>query len=617
VFESYDALVEWLQSGERGLIGEEERNVPEAYAESEDARSSDDDGNTPSSQPRNCNAGNGNGNDKNGGKKDDPPKPPSSSSSSSSSSEDDRPKSLILPWYQVPPRMSHKERKRLYGDLSKIKAYRERFNHPPVVGRGVEEDDARRREELRVMQEEEKRQQEEQRRQTQLGNRPRNGYTFRRDTAPSPERSTPPSPPGRGQQMRSALQTQPTSGRGQQSRSTLQSQLENSLENNWGFRQSPSPSPPGSRQGSPPLSPPPPGFIRCPDCTVNNRDITTSCGTCGMPWPAAPAPGSQARGIVPYDRQPDALFGDEVFTYSDDEDDDDMYVMTGGAGPAGTVDAGGDPDPIPATERTRLQNAREAALYDAALREGRDKDRQQTALLNGQDVPESQPYFYDPELDAEHITVAQEAERRETIHREGILDARRAKVVRGLLARHSDPERQQWTVTFDRALAQRFEDPSEATMLRRIEETRYNTRYNGLRWPEDGMTGWPDAFDAEFRQYILDATRYLEQRDVFGNLAEQSDAEDPGDETETETATQPSTPRTQTPNWVADGNEGRLDRLQWLRAQCEQAEDEGRTFPESLPGWNNMTRNRRRHIRGDLGFLKDQRRIAKGKNKAI
>jgi hypothetical protein len=121
-------------------------------------------------------------------------------------------------------------------------------------------------------------------------------------------------------------------------------------------------------------------------------------------------------------------------------------------------------------------------------------------------------------------------------------------------------------------------------MLRRIEETRYNTRYNGLRWPEDGMTGWPDAFDAEFRQYILDATRYLEQRDVFGNLAEQSDAEDPGDETETETATQPSTPRTQTPNWVADGNEGRLDRLQWLRAQCEQAEDEGRTFPESLPG---------------------------------
>jgi hypothetical protein len=182
----------------------------------------------------------------------------------SSSSEDDRPKSLILPWYQVPPRMSHKERKRLCGDLSKIKAYRERFNHPPVIGRGV--DNARQREELRMGQEEEKRQQEEQRRQTQLGNRPWNGYTFRRDTAPSPERSPPPSPPGRGQQ----------------SRSTLQSRLENSLESNWGFRQNPSPSPPGSRQESLPLSPPPPGFIRCPDCTVNNRDTTTSCGTCGM-----------------------------------------------------------------------------------------------------------------------------------------------------------------------------------------------------------------------------------------------------------------------------------------------------------------------------------------------
>jgi hypothetical protein len=44
-------------------------------------------------------------------------------------------------------------------------------------------------------------------------------------------------------------------------------------------------------------------------------------------------------------------------------------------------------------------------------------------------------------------------------------------------------------LTFDRAFAQRFKDPSEATMLRRIEETRYNTRYNGLRWPENGMTG--------------------------------------------------------------------------------------------------------------------------------
>jgi hypothetical protein len=417
------------------------------------------------------------------------------------------------------------------------------------------------------------------------------------------------------------------------------------------------------------------------------------------------------------------------------------------------------------------------------LREGRDKDRQQTALLNGQDVPESQPYFYDPELNAEHITVAQEAERRETIHREEILDARRAKVVRGLLARHSDPERTQynedewllqlrdWQAEYppesetpfpgmipgydllnqalytqlvqdirqmqlnvqaglratqqalrrtrtgaqrlawltrlaeleanaakeseefpknvpgfanldavqqtqleaDIAAMQRLtnddgndqinnapsgpaprSDAKSQNKLRALLEKQAKQQYlenvdaarrevetaghafpngapgwddldeaeqNRFRWAihtiQDGMTGWPDAFDAEFRQYILNATRYLEQRDVFGNLAEQSDAEDPGDETETETATQPSTPRTQTPNWVADGNEGRLDRLQWLRAQCEQAEDEGRTFPESLPGWNNMTGNRRRHIRGDLGFLKDQRRIAKGKNKAI
>jgi hypothetical protein len=563
VFESYDALVEWLQSGERGLIGEEERNVPEAYAESEDARSSDDDGNTPSSQPRNCNAGNGNGNDKNGGKKDDPPKPPSSSSSSSSSSEDDRPKSLILPWYQVPPRMSHKERKRLYGDLSKIKAYRERFNHPPVVGRGVEEDDARRREELRVMQEEEKRQQEEQRRQTQLGNRPRNGYTFRRDTAPSPERSTPPSPPGRGQQMRSALQTQPTSGRGQQSRSTLQSQLENSLENNWGFRQSPSPSPPGSRQGSPPLSPPPPGFIRCPDCTVNNRDITTSCGTCGMPWPAAPAPGSQARGIVPYDRQPDALFGDEVFTYSDDEDDDDMYVMTGGAGPAGTVDAGGDPDPIPATERTRLQNAREAALYDAALREGRDKDRQQTALLNGQDVPESQPYFYDPELDAEHITVAQEAERRETIHREGILDARRAKVVRGLLARHSDPERTQY-------------NEDEWLLQLRDWQAEYPPE---SETPFPGMIPGYDLLNQALYTQLVQDIRQM-QLNVQAGLR----------------ATQQALRRTRTG----------AQRLAWLTRLAEleaNAAKESEEFPKNVPGFANLDAVQQTQLEADIAAM--------------
>jgi hypothetical protein len=57
-------------------------------------------------------------------------------------------------------------------------------------------------------------------------------------------------------------------------------------------------------------------------------------------------------------------------------------------------------------------------------------------------------------------------------------------------------------------------------MLRQIEGTRYHTLYNGRRWPEDGIIDWPYEVNKELRQYVLDATWYLEQREVFKDLAD-------------------------------------------------------------------------------------------------
>jgi hypothetical protein len=93
--------------------------------------------------------------------------------------------------------------------------------------------------------------------------------------------------------------------------------------------------------------------------------------------------------------QDTSTFGMTTVTYrpGNGDDDEDEYMCTGVAGPAGTLNDNGEPVPIPEAEVTRLLNAREAAYGADSMREANERERRETAELNNQRVPASQPYY--------------------------------------------------------------------------------------------------------------------------------------------------------------------------------------------------------------------------------
>ena len=88
-------------------------------------------------------------------------------------------------------------------------------------------------------------------------------------------------------------------------------------------------------------------------------------------------------------------------------------MCTGAAGPAGTLDDTGEPVAIPEDERRRLLDAREAANEADSMREANERERRETAGLNNQRVPTSQPYYND-------LTPRQVAENQESLDRERV-----------------------------------------------------------------------------------------------------------------------------------------------------------------------------------------------------
>jgi hypothetical protein len=362
VFKDYEEFEAWLAQHDAGVgekgESERERRVPGPYVESESEHNGDD-GNTPSSGPGNGNGndhgdgdGDGHGNDgpRNGGRDDAPPKADSSSSSLDSDDPDPRPKSSILPDYLVPPRLPRAERRRMYGG---------RITTQKKPSEGLSLFDRLYAESINGSQE-------------------------------------PPSGPKPGSGPSSLRTAQIQSGRrAPRPRSQLEIDLKNSDEHGWGFRYSPPSSPESSQSTSPPAK----GYVRCPTCTLYSLASSASCEACGTPWPLAPVPRSQARGVVAHDQRPDTLFGSSLIDYksgprrwispkykgSNDEDDEplpegpDRYICTGAAGSAGTLDDNGEPVAILYEERTRLLNARETLRDADSLREARERERRPTA----------------------------------------------------------------------------------------------------------------------------------------------------------------------------------------------------------------------------------------------
>ncbi|KAI4614196.1 uncharacterized protein J4E87_009593 [Alternaria ethzedia] len=141
---------------------------------------------------------------------------------------------------------------------------------------------------------------------------------------------------------------------------------------------------------------------RCPLCHFDSPSTSPFCTTCLTPYPPGPSPRSHAQGIVPYDKSPDIytspVDGQQatLLTYTSNQDPDESYLFTGGAGPPGTITPSGTHVAITPDERRRLLRAREQAWENDSLREARDQERREMARQNGVQIPQgNQPYFSD------------------------------------------------------------------------------------------------------------------------------------------------------------------------------------------------------------------------------
>ncbi|EFQ90462.1 hypothetical protein PTT_12906 [Pyrenophora teres f. teres 0-1] len=358
--------------------------------------------------------------------------------------------------------------------------------------------------------------------------------------------------------------------------------------------------------------------IICPNCATRHLTETTSCENCGTPWPPKPAPKSQARYIVRDIRKPDVIHFPAtdyckardftLVTYARQEckvrkpgekSDDEGFTMTGGAGPAGTLDVDGTPFDIPEEERTRLLEDARVQKEEGAHREANERRRKNRARSNGLDYPGSQPYYDEcgPPMSAEEVTkqtpkvdrgtkksqkpktdkdkmektkniikriwkeqciagIAQQylnlvAElQREAIAQgrafpEGITgwdemneaeqqrvrratraieeNERRSSSATGQATTHAandsqveETQEQQQVLKIDEALVARFENGSNASIVQQLAEERTHMVVTGHCWPDD-IIGWADDYSDEERNFVLEATRYLEQKEAIEN----------------------------------------------------------------------------------------------------
>ncbi|KAI4605785.1 hypothetical protein J4E83_010448 [Alternaria metachromatica] len=167
-------------------------------------------------------------------------------------------------------------------------------------------------------------------------------------------------------------------------------------------RDAPNAKTPGKHSNAQSRTQPTPRTTRCPLCHFDSPSSSPFCTTCLTPYPPGPAPKSHAQGIVSYDKSPDiytsTIDGQQatLLTYTSNDDADESYLCTGGAGPPGTITLSGSHVAITTHERRRLLRARQQAWKDDSLREAREQERREMARQNGVQIPEhNAPYFSD------------------------------------------------------------------------------------------------------------------------------------------------------------------------------------------------------------------------------
>ncbi|EDU49658.1 hypothetical protein PtrSN002B_009426 [Pyrenophora tritici-repentis] len=318
-------------------------------------------------------------------------------------------------------------------------------------------------------------------------------------------------------------------------------------------------------------------YIIFPTCSSRHSTETTFCEHCGTPWPPKPAPKSEARSIMRNNPYPDTMHLPGSYLspkyqkgpldatlvtraerkwwdirQPDEEFDEEAFMMTGGAGPAGTLDVDGTPIYIPEEERERLLADKRMQEANFAAREHIAMRRKNFARLNGLNYPTSQPYFdelgsyvpteqvrentpekpYIPEGECMTDTaqellnnvakLREEAVAQGRVFPEGItgwdeMGEAVQEHVRWATRLIEENERRSSSAADQATTQQQIPQIDKAfgfdAELQKLDDQRIRMLYDGYCWPED-LIGWAGYSDAD-RNLIWEATLYLEHKEAM------------------------------------------------------------------------------------------------------
>ncbi|KAF1831642.1 hypothetical protein BDW02DRAFT_42195 [Decorospora gaudefroyi] len=286
-----------------------------------------------------------------------------------------------------------------------------------------------------------------------------------------------------------------------------------------GNKEAAAPLPPSSKAQNP---------LRCPICHYNDTYNAICCNLCGTSWP----PTSEAHGSVPYPQEPDRLFHTQpaiktpLVTYEPNAQNlkpaktrEEEPLCTGAA----VSPMPRDQEPL--KERERLSTERERARMErlkTMLQQEADRQFIQLvpeARLEAMSEKRSFPYVGATKWRC--LSDAEQARERWAIWT--IEENERRTINNQNQTSHGHSQQQEPPQAFDEALATRFQHASQEKALAMLAAQRAHVLAFGLRWPDD-MAGWPGGVSADFRDYVMDATRYLEQQEWLEG-SERSDSE--------------------------------------------------------------------------------------------
>ncbi|RMZ68386.1 hypothetical protein GMOD_00010019 [Pyrenophora seminiperda CCB06] len=283
-----------------------------------------------------------------------------------------------------------------------------------------------------------------------------------------------------------------------------------------------------------------------------------------------PAPHSLAGLVVKHSRSPDSMHfpatesepaeNYTLVTYSSRNQDsgNEDHLVTGCAGPAGTLDEDGEPFPLSAEEAAQFKEANE-------------RHRRIMVKLNGLSYPDCQPYYNytdhvsaEPESDMKKAKDAGKMAKTKAVNQriyeeqciEGVTqqymddvaslrlraiaegwvfpegvdgwnDISEAEQIRIRYATRANEDKEHretlaaaasvgtdTAAARNKALAEKFEGETYAKLIQTLATSKLQAELHGQHWPE-GINGWTDWYTDRERELILEVAQYLELQEAI------------------------------------------------------------------------------------------------------